>query len=122
VFPETIKDVSKVEVPLWLKKFGGKAVVKNPYSNAGQGVYTITSEEELERFMQEDHNYDQFIVQSLIGHFDWSSTSQFGKFYHIGTVPNKKGDIFIADLRMMFIHLLKVFFLLQFMLVKQNLL
>jgi hypothetical protein len=99
--PETIKDVSKVEVPLWLKKFGGKAVVKNPYSNAGQGVYTITSEAELDKFMQEDHPYDQFIVQSLIGHYDWSSTSQFGKFYHIGTVPNKKGDIFIADLRMM---------------------
>jgi hypothetical protein len=79
--PETIKDVSKMEIPLWVQRFGGKAVIKNPYSNAGQGVYTITSEAELENFMNEDHSYDQFIVQSLIGHYAWSSSSQHGKFF-----------------------------------------
>ena len=99
--PETIKDVSKVEVPLWIKRFGGKAVIKNPYSNAGQGVYTITSEQELDAFMSQDHPYDQFIVQSLIGHYEWSSHGQHGKYFHIGTVPNKRGKIYIADLRMM---------------------
>lgn len=101
IMPETIKDVSKLEIPLWVKKFGGKAVIKNPYSNAGQGVYTITSEAELEEFLEQDFQYDQFIVQSLIGHYDWSSNSSQGKYYHIGTVPNKKGNIYIADLRMM---------------------
>ncbi|MEC9283015.1 MAG: hypothetical protein VX642_09895 [Bdellovibrionota bacterium] len=99
--PETIKDVNKLEIPLWVQKFGGKAVVKNPYSNAGQGVYTITNQEELERFMESEDAYDQFIVQSLIGHYDWSSSSAHGKYFHIGTVPNKKGNIYIADLRMM---------------------
>jgi len=99
--PETIKDVSKVEIPLWVKKFGGKAVIKDPYSNAGQGVYTITSQNELDDFMELDHNYDQFIVQSLIGHYDWSSFSEHGKFFHIGTIPNKKENIYIADLRVM---------------------
>ena len=99
--PETIKDVSKLEIPLWVQKFGGKAVIKNPYSNAGQGVYTITSQEELDKFMQENHSYDQFIVQSLIGHYEWSSTSLHGKYFHIGTVPNKKGNLYIADLRVM---------------------
>ena len=99
--PETIKDVSKVEIPLWVQRFGGKAVIKNPYSNAGQGVYTITTEEELNEFMKSDHSYDQFIVQSLIGHYDWSSHSSHGRFFHIGTVPNKKGNIYIADLRVM---------------------
>lgn len=99
--PETIKDVNKLEIPLWVQRFGGKAVVKIPYSNAGQGVYTITNEHELKDFMEIDHPYDQFIVQSLIGHYNWSSKSQHGKFFHIGTVPNKKGKIFIADLRMM---------------------
>jgi len=99
--PETIKDVSKLEIPLWVQKFGGKAVIKNPYSNAGQGVYTITSDEELQEFMGHDYPYDQFIVQSLIGHYDWSSHSEQGKFFHIGTVPNKKGNIYIADLRVM---------------------
>jgi hypothetical protein len=99
--PETIKDVSKLEVPLWVQRFGGKAVVKNPYSNAGQGVYTITSQKELDVFMKDDYPYDQFIVQSLIGHYEWSSQSEQGKYFHIGTVPNKRGQIFIADLRVM---------------------
>jgi hypothetical protein len=88
--PETIKDVNKVEVPLWVERFGGKAVIKNPYSNAGQGVWTITNESELQTFMDENHSYGQFIVQSLVGHFEWSSTSKHGKFFHVGTVPNKK--------------------------------
>lgn len=99
--PETIKDVSKVEIPLWVKRFGGKAVIKDPYSNAGQGVWTITSDQELDTFMEGEYNYDQFIVQSLIGHYDWSSSSQYGKYFHVGTVPNKKGNIFISDLRLM---------------------
>jgi hypothetical protein len=99
--PETIKDVSKLEIPLWVKKFGGKAVIKDPYSNAGQGVYTITSEEELDDFLAGEYSYDQFIVQSLIGHYNWSSQSEQGKYFHIGTIPNKKGHIYIADLRVM---------------------
>lgn len=101
LMPETIKDVSKVEIPLWVQRFGGKAVIKNPYSNAGQGVYTITSDEELNDFLNEDHSYDQFIVQSLIGHYEWSSHGEQGKYFHIGTVPNKRGSSYIADLRMM---------------------
>tara|TARA_Y100000590_G_scaffold464901_1_gene635569 strand:+ start:4877 stop:6304 length:1428 start_codon:yes stop_codon:yes gene_type:complete len=99
--PETIKDVSKLEIPLWVQKFGGKAVIKIPYSNAGQGVFTITNQEELKAFMENDYPYDQFIVQSLIGHYEWSSTNEQGKFFHIGTIPNKKGNIYIADLRVM---------------------
>ncbi len=101
IMPETIKDVSKMEIPLWIQRFGGKAVVKNPYSNAGQGVYTITNEKELDTFMEGDYPYDQFIVQSLIGHYEWSSSSEHGKYFHIGTIPNKKGQIYIADLRVM---------------------
>ncbi len=108
--PETIKDVSKLEIPLWVQRFGGKAVVKNPYSNAGQGVYTITNERELDSFMKEDYAYDQFIVQSLIGHYEWSSSSQHGRFFHIGTIPNKKGNIYISDLRVMVYSTPKGFF------------
>lgn len=99
--PKTIRDVSKLEVPLWVERFGGYAVVKVPYGNAGQGVFTITSENELKDFMEKEHHYDQFIVQSLIGHYNWSSSSHTGKYYHIGTLPNKKNDIFVADLRVM---------------------
>lgn len=99
--PQTMWDVSLAEVPLWVRKLGGIAVVKNPYSNAGQGVYTITSEEELSALMQMEHRYDRFIVQSLIGHPKWSSITEKGRLYHVGTVPNRKGHTFVADLRMM---------------------
>lgn len=99
--PETIWDVSKNEVPIWVKRMGGQAVVKVPYSNAGQGVFTIVSEQELEDFMHLDFKYDQFIVQSLIGNYNWSSTSSKGKLYHVGMLPTPKGNTFVADLRMM---------------------
>ena len=98
--PETIRDVTKKDIPLWVRMFGGRAVIKNPHSNAGQGVYIITCKNSLDRFMSEEYPYNQFIVQSLIGHYKWSSTSEFGTFFHIGTLPDKRGDIFISDLRM----------------------
>ncbi len=99
--PETIWDVSKAEIPLWVKKMGGQAVIKIPYSNAGQGVYTIINDKELQKFMELDIEYDRFIVQSLIGNYNWSSTSSSGKFYHVGTIPNAKGETFVTDIRLM---------------------
>jgi len=100
--PETIRDVSKAEIPLYVNSFGGHAVVKIPYSNAGQGVYTITSQKELDEFMNEpDTPYDSYIVQSLIGNASWSSMQRSGQFYHVGTIPNKKCQTFVSDLRMM---------------------
>ena len=99
--PETIWDVSKNEVPLWVKKMGGHAVVKVPYSNAGQGVYTIVTEDELDKFMEMEFDYDLFIVQSLIGNSNWSSITSAGKLYHVGTIPDQKNQTFVADIRMM---------------------
>lgn len=99
--PYTVRDISKVQIPLWVEKFGGFAVIKDPYSNAGQGVYTVTSQQELDKFMEEEHTYDQFIVQSLIGNYQWSSLSDHGIYFQMGTVPNKKGQIFVYDLRIM---------------------
>ncbi|WZL82583.1 hypothetical protein QBE53_05595 [Vallitaleaceae bacterium 9-2] len=99
--PETINDVKLREVPIWVHRFGGHAVIKNPYSNAGQGVYTVTSEQELEAFMAVEHDYDEFIVQSLIGNYHWSTVHGEQKYYHVGMMPNKKSEIYVADLRMM---------------------
>ncbi|KAJ3073839.1 hypothetical protein HDU98_000509 [Podochytrium sp. JEL0797] len=99
--PETIRNVTKSEIPLWLDSMGGHAVLKVPYSNAGQGVYTITNKQELKEFMEADHHYDKFIVQSLVGNASWSSVTRAGKFYHVGTMPNKKNHTFVSDLRMM---------------------
>jgi len=99
--PETILDVFFDEIPLWVHRFGGHAVVKNPYSNAGQGIYTITNERELDDFMGTEQRYQKFIVQSLIGNSQWSTNGSEGKFYHVGTVPTKRNNIYVADVRMM---------------------
>lgn len=99
--PETIWDVAKDEIPIWVAKMGGHAVVKVPYSNAGQGVYTITSPAELEAFMAVEIDYERFIVQSLIGNSNWSSGTEQGKFYHVGTIPDKKNRTYVTDVRMM---------------------
>ncbi len=99
--PETIWDVGREQVPIWVRSLGGQAVVKNPYSNAGQGVFTIVNDQELEDFMKMEFFYERFIVQSLIGNYNWSSTSSKGRLYHIGTVPSSKGNTYVADLRMM---------------------
>ncbi|RMF32535.1 MAG: hypothetical protein D6765_00170, partial [Bacteroidetes bacterium] len=101
ITPETIWDVSKAEIPLWVRKLGGQAVVKIPYSNAGQGVFTIVNEAELEAFMSRQFPYKQFIVQSLIGNYNWSSTGSRGRLFHVGTMPNHQGHTYVADLRMM---------------------
>ena len=99
--PETIWDVSLEEVPIWVERMGGVAVVKVPYSNAGQGVYTIVNEQELSAFMAEEHQYDKFIVQALIGNSSWSSQSRDGRLFHVGTMPDKKLNLYVADLRFM---------------------
>ena len=99
--PETVRDVRKEEIPLWVNRFGGNAVVKIPYSNAGVGVFTIVGKEELDAFMEMEHKYDQFIVQALIGNHGWSSMTRRGRLFQVGTVPDKRGNIYVADLRMM---------------------
>lgn len=101
--PTTIRDVQKLSVPLHVQSMGGHAVVKNPYSNAGQGVYTICSQEELDAFMQTEHHYDKFIVQSLVGNYFWSSKSNGGRFYHTGTIPDRQRRSYVVDLRCMVI-------------------
>jgi len=100
--PETIWDVSYNELSLWVRRLGGLAVIKVPYSNAGQGVYTITSEAEFEAFLENaPRDYDRFIVQSLIGNHNWSSEGAQGRLYHVGTVPDRRGQAYVADVRMM---------------------
>lgn len=99
--PETIRDVTLSEIPLWVKSMGGHAVVKVPYSNAGQGVYTICNQAELDAFMAEEQTYDKYIVQSLVGNASWSSVTRAGQFFHAGTVPNRKNETFVSDLRVM---------------------
>ena len=103
-FPETVKDLNKEETKLWMERFDYLAVIKVPYSNAGQGVYTISNKREFEDFLNIDFPYEQFIVQSLISPRDWYPRLTDNKYFHVGTFPNKRGEIFVADLRMMVIN------------------
>lgn len=100
-YPETIWDVNRNEVRLWVAQFGYKAVVKVPYGHAGQGVYIITNEKQLDAFLEIEFEYEQFIVQQLVGHPDWSSVVQDDVFFQVGTVPNKRGESYVFDVRMM---------------------
>jgi len=99
--PETQWDICKADTRQAIEKMGGHGVIKVPYANAGQGVYTITQPKELDEFMNEKHRYDKFIIQSLVGNATWSSETTDGKFYHVGTIPDKKLRTYVADLRMM---------------------
>lgn len=36
-----------------------------------------------------------------MGNATWSSVTRSGKFYHVGTIPNKKSNTYVSDLRMM---------------------
>lgn len=46
--------------------------------------------------------YQRFVVQSLIANHTWSSrVDQGAALYHVGTMPDKRGDIFVSDLRLM---------------------
>jgi hypothetical protein len=102
--PDTLWDLTLDEVPGCVTRLGGVAVVKAPYSNAGQGVYTITSPSELAAFMEHGahaHHCERFVVQALVGGRGWSSTSSLGLLQHVGTVPDADGHIFVSDLRMM---------------------
>lgn len=100
--PETFWDVARAEIPMWVSRMGGVAVVKNPYSNAGQGVYTITNDSELAAFMALEQRYDRFVVQALIGNRTWTSRTAKGeRLYHVGTLPDKRMRIFVSDIRFM---------------------
>lgn len=97
--PETICDVSKNEIPLYLKRFDFKGVIKIPYSNAGQGVFIITNESELNKFMESDYAYDKFIIQQLVGHREWSSSTDRGSLFQVGTIPSKNNNSYVFDFR-----------------------
>jgi hypothetical protein len=105
--PHSVINVNKKDIPALLvndSKLDGKAVVKVPYSNCGQGVYTIINKSELDEFMNINHKYDKFIVQSLIGDYTWSSihnrSQEIKNYYHIGTIPDAQQNVYVYDLRM----------------------
>ncbi|XP_078607042.1 uncharacterized protein LOC144879456 isoform X2 [Branchiostoma floridae x Branchiostoma japonicum] len=95
--PRTFLHVTKAQIPTAVQALGGKAVIKVPYSNSGQGVYTVTSQKELDELMALDLNYEKFIVQALVGHKNWSSS----QWHHACTLPDEEDREYVFDTRLM---------------------
>jgi hypothetical protein len=86
--PYTICDVTINEIDLIIKNMNYRAVIKIPYSNAGQGVFTIHTKNEYDICIKKivEIKYEKFIIQELVD--------------SIGTIP-LNNDIYVWDLRFM---------------------
>lgn len=60
--PKTCVNVAKEIIPKLVEEFGGRAVIKVPYSNKGEQVYTVANQAELSLFMATTHTYEKFLV------------------------------------------------------------
>jgi hypothetical protein len=99
--PETYRNVSHSELKDYFYKLGGSMVIKVPDSNAGQGVYTIVNEQELQDALEEIDPSQLYLVQQLI-HSNYSSGLDPNRaWYHVGTIPDSKGRSYAFDLRLM---------------------
>ena len=99
--PYTSSELSKEEVIKTLKEWE-YGVVKLPYSNAGQGVFTITSEKDLKDFRERVDNDKTLILQQLIGYGDIRSNGKMTPLTHIGSLVD--GKRYATDIRMMVIN------------------
>lgn len=102
--PKTVLDVNLKDIPKHFEAFGKSMVIKVPDSNAGQGVYTITSEKELEKTMKELEQNDpegRYLIQQLIYSNYIKGADKTDSWYHVGTIPDKKGRSYAFDLRLM---------------------
>jgi hypothetical protein len=101
-YPRTYPNISYSEIESYYEKLNGNLVIKLPDSNAGQGVYTITSQKELKQTLTILANDPErkYLLQELI-----FSNMQINvknmHHYHIGTLPDLKNRIFAFDVRMM---------------------
>ncbi|CAF2055938.1 unnamed protein product [Rotaria magnacalcarata] len=100
--PHTVRNVRKSDVQHLNESLGGHMVVKVPYSNAGQGVFIITNKRDLEKFMETPDYYEKYIIQSLVGSSKWihqNDVADKKDYYHVGTRPNNRKEVFVMDLR-----------------------
>lgn len=99
--PKTFTNVPYSELRKYFDLLGGNMVIKVPDSNAGQGVYTVVSPEELEHALDEINPKDFYLIQQLI-HSNYSrQLDPTQAWYHVGTIPDSKGRSYAFDLRLM---------------------
>jgi len=98
--PLTFADVELERVGDLVAALGGRAVVKEPYSNAGQGIHIVTDRAELAAFESGPHSYNRFVVQELVNDAPTPAGS-LPKHVQLGTRADHHGRRFAFDLRMM---------------------
>jgi hypothetical protein len=98
--PFTFTDVELEHVGDLVAALGGRAVVKVPYSNAGQGIHIITDRAELAAFESTPHGYDRFVVQDLVNDVPTSAGS-LPRDVQLGTRADDRGQRYAFDLRML---------------------
>ena len=101
--PKTYTGVTYQELPQFFEKMKNSMVIKVPDSNAGQGVYVVTSEKEFIDACEELKPFNQstFIVQQLIFSNYIEGSDEVHSFYHVGTLPDNKNRSYAFDIRMM---------------------
>lgn len=99
--PKTFTNVPFNELTKYFELLGGNMVIKVPDSNAGQGVFTVVSPDELDFALKQLTTTNTYLVQELI-HSNYNKGLDPGKaWYHVGTIPDSKGRSYAFDLRLM---------------------
>jgi hypothetical protein len=99
--PKTFTNVPYDELKKYFDLMGGNMVIKVPDSNAGQGVFTVVSPDELDFALKQINPEDTYLVQELI-HSNYNKGLDPSKaWYHVGTIPDSKGRSYAFDLRLM---------------------
>lgn len=101
--PTTFRNIPLSELRKYFELLGGSMVIKVPDSNAGQGVYTVISADELDKALEVlgKNPDDRYIVQQLIASNYLTGTDPGKNWYHVGTIPDNKGRSYAFDIRMM---------------------
>ncbi|MCC5921501.1 MAG: hypothetical protein LAT68_13940 [Cyclobacteriaceae bacterium] len=101
--PKTYSNVPIGDLEHLFHELGGSMVIKAPDSNAGQGVMTIVNEAELKFHLAElrAQPATHFLVQQLIHANYVQGTNPESSWYHVGSLPDKKGRTYAFDIRLM---------------------
>ncbi|MGY6741439.1 MAG: hypothetical protein ACXIUQ_01785 [Cecembia sp.] len=99
--PKTFTKVPYGELKKYFEILGGNMVIKVPDSNAGQGVYTVVSKDELDFALSKIDPNDHYLIQQLIHSNYNKGLDPTQAWYHVGTIPDNKGRSYAFDLRLM---------------------
>jgi hypothetical protein len=100
--PRTFTDVSSADLAARVAELGGRAVIKVPYSNAGQGVFPVASHRDLSAVLGLERAYDLLVVQELIGPAQWHGGHPGDEpLVQVGCRPDPSAEAHAADVRVM---------------------